>query len=50
MNKKKGIGAWCHYDKYTKKNKLRLFIYTFETFSTFTQTFSACAQLFRHPV
>ena len=25
-------------------------IYFYETFSTLTQTFSACAQLFRHPV
>ncbi len=25
-------------------------IYLYETFSTPTQTFSACAQLFRHPV
>jgi len=25
-------------------------IYFYETFSTITQTFSACAQLFRHPV
>ncbi len=25
-------------------------IYFFDTFSTLTQTFSACAQLFRHPV
>ncbi len=25
-------------------------IYFYETFSTLTQTFSTCAQLFRHPV
>jgi len=25
-------------------------IYFYETFYTLTQTFSACAQLFRHPV